>query len=140
MKTVLVIDNNEDYKEGLREALEEREIDMVDADCPDEAYKMLFSMDAPDMIVSELSLPFTNVDYQGQYKDGAEVGVKTLRELAWVFPEMPVIALTKLEVENIKRIKKLIDPIPMYHKSDNMYLVADILEGFIGESDWGPVQ
>ena len=140
MKTVLVIDNNQEYKEELRDALEERDIDVVDADCPDEAYQKLFSMEPPDMIVSELSLPFTTGEDQECYKDGAEVGVKTLRELAWVFPETPMMALTGLEADNLKRIRRVLNPIPMYHKSDDMWLIADIVQGFLGQSDWGPVQ
>lgn len=140
MKTVLVIDNNEQYKEDLREALEDRDIDVIDADCPDEAYKMLFTMDPPDMIVSELSLPFTTSGAQCDYKHGAEVGVKTLRELSWVFPETPMMALTGLADDNLKRIRRVLNPIPMYHKSDDMWLIADIVQGFLGTSDWGPPQ
>jgi len=140
MKTVLVIDNNREYREAFCDVLEGQGIDVVASDCPDAAYQKLFGMDAPDLIVGDLHMPFTTGPTRDEYKTSYEVGVKTLRELAWVFPDTPVIALTALEELDIERVKKLLSPIPAYKKSANLHQAADLVQGFLESADVGGVQ
>ena len=140
MKTVLVIDNNAEYREAFRDVLEGQGVDVVESDCPDAAYQQLFGMDAPDLIVGDLHMPFTTGPSRDEYKTSYEVGVKTLRELAWVYPETPVIALTALEELDIERVRKLLSPIPTYRKTIDMHDAVQLVQGFLESSEVGGVQ
>lgn len=140
MKTVLVIDNNAEYREAFRDVLEEKGVDVVESDCPDNAYQQLFGMDAPDLIVGDLHMPFTTGPTRDEYKTSYEVGVKTLRELAWVYPETPVIALTALEELDIDRVRKLLSPIPAYKKTSDLQCTAELVQGFLDSTEVGGVQ
>jgi CheY-like chemotaxis protein len=140
MKTVLVIDNNDEYREAFSDVLQEQGIDVVTSNCPDAAYKKLFGMDAPDLIVGDLHMPFTIGADSQEYKTSYEVGVKALRELAWVFPETPVIALTALEEIDIERVKKLLSPIPAYRKTTDLHRAADLVQSFLDSAEVGGVQ
>jgi CheY-like chemotaxis protein len=140
MKTVLVIDNNDEYREAFSDILQEQGIDVVTSDCPDAAYQKLFGMDAPDLIVGDLHMPFTMGAEREEYKTSYEVGVKTLRELAWVFPETPVIALTALEEIDIERVRKLLSPIPAYRKTTDLHRAADLVQSFLESAEVGGVQ
>lgn len=140
MKTVLVIDNNAEYRDAFCELLQEQGVDVVASDCPDSAYQKLHGMGVPDLIVGDLYMPFTTGPDRDQYKTSYEVGVKTLRELSWVFPETPVIALTALEDNDIERVRMLLAPIPAYIKTPDLHRTADLVQGFLDSAEVGGVQ
>jgi CheY-like chemotaxis protein len=140
MKTVLVIDNNVEYREAFCDVLERQGIDVVSSDCPDAAYQKLFGMDAPDLIVGDLHMPFTTGPSRDEYKTSYEVGVNTLRELAWVYPDTPVIALTALEELDIERVRKLLSPIPAYRKTPDPQRAAALVQDFLDSAEVGGMQ
>lgn len=140
MKTVLVIDNDAEFREAFCDVLQGKGIDVVTSDCPDAAYHKLFAMDAPDLIVGDLHMPFTTGPYREEFKTSYEVGVKTLRELAWVFPETPVIALTELEELDMERVRKILSPIPAYRKTADLQRAADLVQSYLTSSQLGGVQ
>jgi CheY-like chemotaxis protein len=140
MKTVLMIDNNDEYCEALSDVLLEQGIDVVTSNCPDAAFLKLRGMDAPDLIVGDLYMPFTLGVEHNDYKTSYEVGIKALRELAWVFPETPVIALTALEEIDIERVRKLLSPIPAYRKTTDLHRAADLVQSFLDSAEVGGVQ
>jgi len=140
MKTVLVIDNNAEFREAFCDVLEGQGVDVVASDCPDAAYQSLFSMNPPDLIVGDLHMPFTTGACRDQYKTSYEVGVNTLRELAWVYPETPVIALTALDELDIERVRKLLSPIPAYRKTGSLSDAADLVRGFLESAEVGGLQ
>ncbi len=140
MKTVLMIDNNDEYRRAFSELLQEQGVSVVASDCPDTAYQQLFGMDAPDLIVGDLHMPFTVGAEREEYKTSYEVGVKTLRELAWVYPNTPVIALTELEELDIERVRKLLAPIPAYRKTPDLHRAAGLVQSFLESADVGGVQ
>jgi CheY-like chemotaxis protein len=140
MKTVLFIDNNSEYRDAFSDLLQDQGIDVVASDCPDAAYQKLFNMETPDLIVGDLYMPFTTGPDREQYKTSFEVGIKTLRELAWVFPQTPVIALTALEELDIERVRKLLSPIPAYRKTPDLHRTADLVHSFLESSEVGGVQ
>ncbi len=140
MKTVLVIDNDLEFREAFSDLLQEQGLEVVTSDCPDTAYQKLFGMEAPDLIVGDLHMPFTTGVERNEYKTSYEVGVKTLRELAWVFPETPVIALSALEELDIERVRKLLSPIPAYRKTADLHRAAELVQSFLDSAEVGGVQ
>lgn len=140
MKTVLVIDNNDEFLSAFSDLLQQQGISVVASDCPDTAYQQLIGMDAPDLIVGELHMPFTVGAERDEYKTSYEVGIKTLQELAWVFPDTPVFALTALEELDIERVRKLLAPIPAYRKTADLHRSADLVQSFLDSADLGGVQ
>ena len=140
MKTVFIIDNNYEYRESLREVLEGEEVEVVESDCPDSAYKILATMDTPDLIVCDLHMPFTTGPQAAEYKNSYEVGLRTMHELAWVFPDTPVIAVAGLTEPDLDRIREYLAPIPAYAKSANVAETVEIVRGFLDSKALGGVQ
>ena len=116
MTTVLLIDDNDDYRETVRYILEDEGLEVVDTDCPDAAFKILETMDAPDLIICDLHMPFTTGPERDDFEVSNEVGVRTLHELAWVFPNTPVLAMSAAEGADLGALKKQLSPIPAFQK------------------------
>jgi CheY-like chemotaxis protein len=140
MKTVFIIDNNCEYRESLKAVLEDEDVEVIGSDCPDSAYKTLATMDAPDLIVCDLYMPFTTGAEMNDYKVSYEVGLRTMHELAWVFPDTPVIALAGLEQAELNRLRKFLCPIPAFSKTHDISDAATIVRGFLESEDLGGVQ
>jgi len=140
MKTVVLIDNDEEFRESLRSALEHQGLEVLDSPCPKTAFHDLQAIDKPDLILCELHMPFAEGEEAHEYKVSYEVGLKTLQELAWVYPGTPVVALTALNQADLARIKEYIDPIPAYHKPESALEVIPLVEGYLHSMEWGGVQ
>jgi CheY-like chemotaxis protein len=139
MKTVLVIDDNYEYRDALKTILEGHGLEVIDSDCPDSAYRMLRMMDAPDLILCDLHMPFTMGTNREEYKVSPEVGVKTVHELAWVYPETPVVALTALGQDELSELKRFIAPIPAYCKPKHMEELLKLVQGYLVSQEFGGV-
>lgn len=140
MKTVLLIDDNEDYRETVRHILERNGLEVYESDCPDSAFELLSSIDAPDLIVCDLHMPFTTKENAHEFKHSFEVGVKTVHELAWVYPDTPVVAVTALEGIDISRIKRYLSPIPMYQKPEKIGEMIEIVRCYLVSKECGGMQ
>jgi CheY-like chemotaxis protein len=139
MKTVLLIDDNYDYRDALKTILEDQGLEVIDSDCPDSAYRMLNGMNAPDLILCDLHMPFSTGKDGAEFKVSYEVGVKTLHELAWVYPTTPVVALTALEQTELSRLKEYIEPIPAYPKPTQMHDLLSLVQGYLMSQEWGGI-
>jgi CheY-like chemotaxis protein len=140
MKTVLLIDDNDDYRETVRCILEDQGLEVIDTDCPETAFSLLRNMDAPDLIVCDLHMPFASGDEEQNYVTSFEVGVKTVHELAWVYPDTPVVAMTALEEVDINKIKRYLAPIPTYQKPASLKRMVELLSCYLISQDFGGVQ
>jgi CheY-like chemotaxis protein len=141
MKTVLFIDDNEDFRETVRYLLEAEGLEVYDSDCPDSAFGLLSTIEAPDLIVCDLHMPFTTDETKAdEYVTSFEVGVKTVHELAWVYPDTPVVAMTGLQEVDIQRIKRYLSPIPTYQKPERLHEFLDIVRCHLVSQDWGGIQ
>jgi CheY-like chemotaxis protein len=132
MKTVLIIDDNNDYRETLRSILEDHGLEVIESDCPDTAYRLLKHMNPPDLIVCDLYMPFTTGPDRDEYK--------TLQELSWVYPQVPVMALTGLGESDLEKLKRYLDPIPAYRKPFRVREVIQLVDGFLESREWGGMQ
>jgi len=140
MKTVLLIDDNQDYLESLRSILEREGLEVLESDCPDAAFRLLRTIDPPDLIVCDLHMPFISGPEGEEFKTSFEVGVKTAHELAGVYPEIPVVALTALEDADLAKVRNFLKPIPAFTKPYRTGEVLDLVRSYLATKDWGGVQ
>jgi CheY-like chemotaxis protein len=140
MKTVLLIDDNEDYRETARHVLEDEGLEVHAVDCPDSAFTLLETIGQPDLIMCDLFMPFTTGDDSAEYETSVRVGVKTVQELAWVYPETPVVALTAMENIDIAGVRKDIAPIPAYQKPQRLSEMVELVRYYLMSKDWGGMQ
>jgi CheY-like chemotaxis protein len=140
MKTVFILDHNHEYRESFRALIEDDDVEVVESDCPDSAYRILATMDTPDLIVCDLYMPFITGKEAADYKTSYEVGLRTMHELAWVFPDTPVIALAGLAEPDLERVRQYISPIPAYSKTDDVRAAATIVRGFLESGSLGGIQ
>ena len=137
MKTVLLIDDNDEYRESVRCILEGEGLEVFDTDCPDTAFSMLHSIGAPDLIICDVHMPFTTGPDREEFETSYNVGIKTLHELSWVYPDTPLIAMSAAEREHLKEIKKSLDPIPAYQKPSRLKDMVEMVCTFLVSKDFG---
>jgi hypothetical protein len=85
-------------------------------------------------------MPFIHGEKTAEFKTSFEVGVKTAHELAWVYPETPIVALTALESKELAKIREFLTPIPAFTKPYKVREVLDIVHSYLSTKDWGGVQ
>ena len=126
-KSVLLIDDNEDFRETCRWLLMDAGYDFWDAPSPQDAWPML-SSEKFDLIVCDLHMPFTSGPSQDEYVTSYEVGVRTIRELADIYPDTPIVALSATAPCDLKRLARYLDPIPAFSKPERPQDLLDLLE------------
>lgn len=127
MKTILLIDDSDDFRDIASGILLHAEYDVIDASCPDEAFKIL-TKERVDLIVCDLHMPFTNDARQREFETSYQVGIKTIQELAGVFPQMPIVALTSTHPSDLRRISHTLGNIPTYCKPDCAKKLLELVE------------
>ncbi len=140
MKTVLIIDDNHDYREVFREILEEHDVEVFESDCPDSAYELLHTIEPPDLIVCDVHMPFTMKENAGEFVESREVGIKAAQELAWVYPNTHVIALTATDPTEMATVKSELSPIPAYQKPVGYKELLELVHCFLACNDFGGLQ
>jgi CheY-like chemotaxis protein len=115
MKSILIIDDCEEYRETTAHLLLDAGYDVWEASCPKEAFEILHR-ESFDLIVCDLHMPFATDESKDEFVESYEVGVKTVRELKDIFPEIPVIALSNTPQTNLTRIARFMESVPTYAK------------------------
>lgn len=139
MKTILLIDDDEDYREVVRLVLEGEGIEVLEADSPDSAFKLLEKSCVPDLIVCDLHMPFTTDDSRDDYMESSEVGIRAVHELAWVYPSTPVVAMTSMPKIDLQRIRESVDPVPAFTKPMCKNDLAELFCTILVSADHGGI-
>lgn len=139
MKTVLLIDDDEDYRESIRSVLQEEGVEVLDAECPDDAFSLLEKSSKPDLIVCDLHMPFTRGEKEKEFVNTFEVGARTAQELQWVYPDIPVVALTSLPKFEIEARREALRPIPTFTKPAKMADLVELIATILVSTDYGGV-
>lgn len=103
MPSVLLIDDNEDFRAITGTILIEAGYYVHEASCPDQAFQMM-QEEQPDLIICDLHMPFTNDDRMHDFQYSYEVGIKTIEELQWALPEVPLLVTSAAVPADIKRM------------------------------------
>lgn len=114
-KTVLIIDDSPDFRETVTDILVDNDFDIYEASCPKEAFDILFR-EKVDLILCDLNMPFTNEKDQIDYVIGSKVGVHTIKELGYAFPDMPIICITAENSFAVANAAKQLGDIPLLRK------------------------
>jgi CheY-like chemotaxis protein len=128
MKTILIIDDNDSYREVAAAVLLAADYDVLEANCPDKAFELLAKGDRVDLILCDLHMPFTLGARYSQFEHSHRVGIKTIRELSQVFTETPVVALTGTAASDLAKIARLLQDIPTFEKPDSGVELLKIVE------------
>ncbi|MCO6431984.1 MAG: response regulator [Deltaproteobacteria bacterium] len=132
MRSVLIIDDSQDYRETVASIFFDCNFDVVSAACPKEAFECLEKEDTlPDLIVCDLHMPFSLESDMKHYPYSYEVGIQTIQEFQVSFPEIPLIAITATAPHEINLVTEKIRSVPTlskpFHKSELLNLVERVL-------------
>ncbi len=114
-RSILVIDDNDDFREIIECILLDAEYCVRAVRCPDEAYQVLHE-ESFDLIICDLNMPFTLGEHRDEYPFSFEVGVKTIQELGWVFPTRPIIAVSAAAPSDIEKLRVDLGDLPVLSK------------------------
>lgn len=126
-KTVLLIDDHDDFRLIASSLLLDAGYDVFEASCPKEAFSILKD-EKVDLILCDLHMPFSIEDDREDYEESFKVGVKTVTELAWVFPEIPIVALSAASTSDLKRISTYLEPVQAFSKPEHTHELLDIVQ------------
>lgn len=131
MKTILLIDDDPGFVEITAEVLANSNFEVLTARCPSEAFPILMD-ELANLVICDLHMPFTFGKEKTDYKYSYEVGIKTIKEIHWAVPNLPLIALTSAPVSEIFRIAKMIDPVPAYAKPNSARKLVELVNDVLG--------
>lgn len=115
MKTILLIDDCDDFREMTRCVLLDAGFDVLDAPTPSDAFPIL-KKEKCDLIICDLHMPFCSGKEKEDYVVSFEVGLRTIKELRTAIPNTPIIALSSIGEGDIMRLGKFLDPTPAFSK------------------------
>ena len=88
---------------------------MREASCPEQAFNIL-SGEQVDLIICDLQMPFVEGPRRVEFEESHIVGVRTIKELVWVFPDLPIIALSAAPSSDLSRYAAELNPVPLAAK------------------------
>ncbi|RIL12029.1 MAG: hypothetical protein DCC75_01215 [Proteobacteria bacterium] len=115
MANILVIDDNDEFRQDLTEMLLDEGYVVWPAACPDEAFPM-FDKEKFDLIICDLTMPFTLGENFMEFEYSSEVGVQTIQQLSWALPDTRVIAVSALPFTELSEIKQRLSNVPLLSK------------------------
>ncbi len=131
MKTILIIDDNDDFRDAATTILRGAGYDIWEAACPKDAL-LILDQEEFDMILCDLHMPFSMDSDTADYITSSEVGLRTIQELVTIFPSTPIVAISSTPKQYLKRLAKYLDPVPTFpkplHMQDMLNLVNSLAE------------
>jgi CheY-like chemotaxis protein len=115
MRSILVVEDDADYREHLEMLLSEAGYCVTTAGCADEAFQCL-RRDEFDLLLCDLHLPFALDERIVRYEYSVEVGIRTINELRWVFPHLPIVAMTAALPIDLDRLASEQEFVPVLYK------------------------
>ena len=128
MKTILLIDECSEYREDTASLLNEMGYEVWEAASSRDALRLL-AHEKFDLVVCDLHLPLHTGEHSS--KASVEVGMKTVRELKFLAPEVSIIAVSEMSRGDLKRLSRFIDPIPTYSKPLPHEQIVDIIDSHL---------
>ena len=127
MKSILVIDDSSDFRETTRWILNDAGYEVWEAGCPAEAYPIL-EKEEFDLILCDLHMPFAEGPEREQFKVSCEVGMRTVKELSWVYPDLPIAVLSSASWHDLQRLSRQLDPVPAFTKPKHWREMVELVE------------
>ena len=114
-KTILIIDDNADFRETVIDILVDNDFDIYEASCPKDGFDILFR-EPVDVILCDLNMPFTEGKAQSEYLKGNKVGINTIKELGYAFPNLPIICVTAEDSIELAKASRELGDVPLIRK------------------------
>lgn len=127
MDTILIIDDDEDYRETASIVLSEAGHIVFEAESPDAAFPILLQNEV-DLILCDLHMPFTKGPNQAEYLNSMEVGIRTVQELHEALPTARIAVVTAIGPRHLASIKSILNPVPVFTKPDRPYYLCQLVE------------
>lgn len=112
---ILVIDDDALYRERLDRILTARGALVTAVACAHDAFEAL-ARDSFDAFVCDLHLPFILDERIVQYQYSIEVGLGMVRELRWLFPSAPIVAVNEVLPHEHPTVLSRLEGIPLLAK------------------------
>lgn len=133
-KTILLIDDNEEFREVASCVLLDAGYDVWEASCPEDAFPLLRN-ERFDLIICDLHMPFSMGPNSDDWVTSYEVGVRTIRELSNVFPEVPIVAMSSTSPTDLNRIGGYLDPVRAYSKPNRSSEIVNMVQSFLSDDE-----
>lgn len=129
MKSILVIDDNEEFRETARMVLLDAGYDVFDAPAPKEALPILEAEGKTlDLIICDLHMPYCTGPEAEDYVYSCETGLKTIHTLVEQLPDVSVMALSSIPPKDLFKVSQYLDPVPAFSKPRNYKDLIRIVE------------
>jgi CheY-like chemotaxis protein len=102
MQSILLIDDHEDFRSIMATILSGANYDVWQASCPEKAFQLL-DHEQPHLIICDLHMPFTDNEEMHDFQYSYEVGLKTVEELRWALPEVPLMITSAAIPTDLKK-------------------------------------
>lgn len=127
MKSILIIDDSEDFRDTCGEILASEGYTVACAPTPDDAFPLLKEHDF-HLIICDLHMPFCSGEEKENFAESFEVGIKTIKELKWALPSSNILALSSASALDLRKIALTLEPVPTLSKprtKDELMLLVD---------------
>ncbi len=123
-QTILVIDDSPDFRETVIDILVDNGFDIYEASCPKEGFDILFR-EKVDLILCDLNMPFTVEEDHSEFAVGNKVGVHTIKELGFAFPDMPIICISAEDSIVLANAARELGDVPLLRKPVSYKVLLD---------------
>ena len=125
-KSILIIDDCENFRMVVSNILLDAGYIVQAASCPYDAFDLIRKENF-DIILCDLHMPFTYGEDAQEFQTSYQVGIMTIKELQGLFPDIPVIALSATDPDDLGRIKSALQGISAFSKPHNKQGLLAIL-------------
>ena len=116
MQDILIIDDDNAFREVASLVLEDKGYRVRMATCAEEAYAILIAGERFDLIFCDLHMPVSNGARQENFRYSVDVGYRMAKELANILPDCSVVVLSALPPSDIMRLVPHLYPIQAFSK------------------------
>lgn len=136
MPRILIIEDNRSFREFLAQLLSDHGYQVLEAHTAEEAFKTL-DLQTVDLVLCDLEIPFTVSTEFFDYHYSCLVGARTIKELRWAMPNIPVIAMSALPNSLVREVQGEFAGMPFLAKPFKSYELLTLIAALM---DTNPCQ
>jgi CheY-like chemotaxis protein len=134
MKSLLLIDDHEDFRAIMSTILRDAGYEVWEASCPENAFQIL-DHELPHLIICDLHMPFTTGADMHDFQYSYSVGVRTIEELQWAIPQVPILVTSAAVPTDIKRFTAHLPSVVSLSKPVNARTLLGTVEFLLQGAD-----
>ena len=130
---ILLIDDDCAFRDIATLVLEESGYQMRSVDCPARAFPLL-AKERMDLVLCDMHMPFITGEFEEEYLFSYETGVRTIQEIHYALPELPIVGLSAMPQCDLDRISGQVLPHAILSKPQDCRALVKIVEVFLEAS------